>query len=335
MAELSKKILTEMQFKNEVLKCEYCEERPCKDGCPAGCSPFDFIMASRLMEKQDFLRAAAIIMKNNPLGGICGFVCPDRHCMAKCSRRDFDGSVKIPEVQAYIIQKAKELGGIPEFLKPRSNGKKVAIVGSGPAGLSCAAFLAQKGFKVKIYEEKKKPGGALNLIPDFRLPRRVIEGDIEFVKTLGDIEIETGKKIDRAFELLEEYDAVVVAVGLWQPVLPGIKGEEKAITMVDYLSNPKKYKFTGKVAVIGGGATAVDCAVTAKKRGAKSVEMFALETLAEMPLTEKEKQELFENGIEVSGRTTVLSINVKKGKILNLKTAKVKLVGKKFSLKDI
>jgi len=122
---------------------------------------------------------------------------------------------------------------------------------------------------------------------------------------------------------------------LWQPVLPGIKGEEKAITMVDYLSNPKKYKFTGKVAVIGGGATAVDCAVTAKKRGAKSVEMFALETLAEMPLTEKEKQELFENGIEVSGRTTVLSINVKKGKILNLKTAKVKLVGKKFSLKDI
>jgi len=335
MAELSKKILTEMQFKNEVSKCEYCEERPCKNACPADCSPFDFIMASRLMEKQDFFRAAAIIMKNNPLGGICGIVCPDRHCMAKCSHKDFDGSVKIPEVQAYIVQKAKELGGIPEFLRPRPNGKKVAVIGSGPAGLSCAAFLAQKGFKVEIFEANKKPGGAANLIPDFRLPREIIKTDIEFVKTLGDIEIKTGKKIDDPSKLLGEYDAVVVAVGLWQPILPGIKGEEKAITMVEYLSNPKKYKFTGKVAVIGGGATAVDCAVTAKKRGAKSVEMFALETLAEMPLTDKERQELFENGIEVSGRTTVLSINVKSGKISGIKTAKVKLNGKKFSLKDI
>ncbi len=328
--------MTEMRFKAEVKKCEYCENHPCKTACPANCSPFDFIMAARGGEPQDFFRAAALIMKENPLGGVCGVVCPDRHCMAKCSHRNFDGSVKIPEVQAYIVERAKSLGGIPKFTKAKPNGKKVAVVGAGPAGLASAALLSQKGYEVKIFEAAKNPGGACNLIPSFRLPREVLKTDIDFIKSLGSLEIETGKRIDDPGRLLKErFGAVIVAVGLWKAILPGIKGQEKAVTMIDYLSNPKKYKFRGKVAVIGGGATAVDCAVTAKKRGAEKVEMFALETLAEMPLTEKERMELFENGIEVSNRTSVLSIKVKNGKIAGLKTAKVRLDGKKFSLKDI
>ena len=328
--------LTEMQFKAEVQKCEYCENHPCKTACPANCSPFDFIMAAKVGEPQDYIRAAGLIMKENPLGGVCGVVCPDRHCMAKCSHKDFDGSVKIPEVQAYIVEKAKTLGGIPEFIKPKPNGKKVAVVGAGPAGLASAALLSQKGYKVVVFEAEKKPGGSCNLIPDFRLPRKIIKTDIDFIKTLGDIEIKTGKRINEPEVLLSQgFDAVVVAVGLFQPILPGIKGEDKAITMIDYLSNPKKYKFRGKVAIIGGGATAVDCAVTAKKRGAAKVEMFAFETLAEMPLTEKERREIFENEIEVSNRTSVLSIKVKNGKVAGLRTAKVKLTGEKFNLKDI
>ena len=111
MKKLAEQILTEMQFRNELAKCEYCEKRPCEDACPANCSPFEFIMAAKTGEPQDYFRAAAAVMKSNPLGGICGIVCPDRHCMAECSHKDFDGSVKIPEVQAYIVQKAKELVG--------------------------------------------------------------------------------------------------------------------------------------------------------------------------------------------------------------------------------
>ncbi|PIU18771.1 MAG: dihydropyrimidine dehydrogenase [Elusimicrobia bacterium CG08_land_8_20_14_0_20_44_26] len=337
MKKLSGKILTEKQFKNELLKCEYCEEHPCENACPANCSPFDFIMSAKVGGRQDYFRAAALIMKNNPLGEICGLVCPDRHCMAKCSRKDFDGSVKIPEVQAYIIRKAKELGGVPDFLKPKLNGKKVAVVGCGPAGLAATAVLSQKGYKVDVFEERSSAGGACNLIPDFRLDRKVIKTDIDFIKSLGNINIKTGEKIeDPKALLIKDYSAVIVATGLWQPIMSGILNENKAINVIDYLSNPKRYKFSGNVAVIGGGATAVDCAITAKKNGASKVEMFVLESPSEMPLTAKEREELLENGVEITNRTSVTAIKTKNGKITGLKTIRIDLpAGKKFGLKNI
>jgi len=329
-------LLTKKQFENELLKCEYCEEKPCEDACPANCSPFDFIMAAKVGEPQDILRAAALILKNNPLGGVCGTVCPERHCMAKCSHRDFDGSVKIPEVQAYIIRKAKELGGLPEFTKQKPNGKKVAVIGAGPAGLAAASVLCMKGYSVTVFEEKRE-GGACNLIPGDRLKKAIIRTDIEFIKSLGNIEIKKGRYVDNPQNLLKKgYDAVLAAVGLWAPIMPGLKNQEKAVNVIDYLSNPEKYKFRGRVAVIGGGATAVDCAVTAKKAGAAKVEMFVLETVSEMPLTSKERAELLENDIELTNRTSVISIKAEGKRIKGIKTVKVALAaGKKFSLKDI
>lgn len=332
-----KQTMTEMQFKAELAKCEYCEERPCESACPANCSPFDFIMASKEGETQDYLRAASAIMKSNPLGGVCGTVCPDRHCMAKCSHKDFDGSVKIPEVQAYIIQKAGELGGIPGFNKTKSKGKKIAVIGAGPAGLAASAVLAQKGYQVVVFEKQQNSGGACNLIPAFRLDRKIIKTDIDFIKALGSIEIRTGQAVKEASDLLKKgYKAVISATGLWAPILPGIENQGKAVNVIDYLINPKKYKFAGKVAVIGGGASAVDCAVTAKKNGASKVEMFILETVSEMPLSAKEREELLENGIELTNRTSVTAIKTKSGKISGLTTVKVDLAaGKKFSLKDL
>src|SRR3989339_382841 len=130
------------------MRCEYCEEKPCRTACPVNCSPADFIMAAREGAPQDILRAAAIIMGSNPLGGICGMVCPDKHCMAECSHKLFDGAINIPDVQAEIVYRAKKMGGIPEFRKGKAYGNKIAIVGSGPAGLGAAAVLAQKGYKV-------------------------------------------------------------------------------------------------------------------------------------------------------------------------------------------
>ncbi|MFH2070709.1 MAG: FAD-dependent oxidoreductase [Elusimicrobiota bacterium] len=329
--------LTDMQLKTELLRCEYCEERPCENGCPVNCSPFDFIMAAKAGEPQDFARSAGLIMKNNPLGGVCGCVCPDRHCMAKCSHKTFDGSIGIPDLQSLIVKKAKGLGGIPAFNKIKPNGKKVAIVGSGPAGLGAASVLAQYGYKIVIYEVGDKAGGMCNLIPDHRLPKDVLKTDIDFVKTLGDITIKINSRIDSPDKLLDEgFDAVVVAVGLWQPIMPNIGGQELSVTATDYLINPEKYKFKGKVAVIGGGASALDCAVQAKKNGATGVEMFSLENLAEMPLTSKERNELLENDIEVTGRVRVLSINGGGKKIKGITTIKITLpAGKKFNLKDI
>ncbi|MBA3052882.1 FAD-dependent oxidoreductase [bacterium] len=329
--------MTEMQFKAELAKCEYCEERPCESACPANCSPFEFIMASKEGEAQDYLRAASAIMKSNPLGGVCGTVCPDRHCMAKCSHKDFDGSVKIPEVQAYIIQKAGELGGIPCFNKAKPKGEKIAVIGAGPAGLAAAAVLSQKGYQVAVFEKNRLPGGACNLIPAFRLDRKIIKTDIDFIKALGSIEIRTGQAVKEATDLLKKgYKAVISATGLWAPILPGIENQGKAVNVIDYLINPKKYKFAGKVAVIGGGASAVDCAVTAKKNGASKVEMFILETVSEMPLSAKERVELLENGIELTNRTSVTAIKTKSGKISGLTTVKVDLAaGKKFALKDL
>ena len=117
-------IMTTAQLQAELLRCEYCEEKPCREACPANCSPADFIMAARLGNPSDIRRSAAEIMHANPLGGVCGMVCPDTLCMAACTRKKFDGAINIPLVQASIIEMAKQLGGIPEFSKPQSEWEK-------------------------------------------------------------------------------------------------------------------------------------------------------------------------------------------------------------------
>ncbi len=328
--------LTNSQMEAEMARCEYCEDKPCKKGCPADCSPADFIMAARLKNDADFLRAAGEIMSYNPLGGICGAVCPDKHCMAMCSHKKFDRSVDIPSLQASIVERAKKLGLMPEFKKVKSCGKKVAIIGAGPAGLSAAAFLGRKGFKIDIYESDSAAGGACNIIPDYRLDKNILKTDIEFALALGDITLKTGKKIDDFSALLKKgYDAVCVAAGLWSPIKMNIAGESNAVYSLEYLKNHKKYKCAGNVAIIGGGSVAWDCAITAKNNGAKKIEIYALETLAEMPLTSNEMLELTSSGVDVNCRTKISEILIKNKKIAGVKTMKVELTGKKFSLKDI
>jgi dihydropyrimidine dehydrogenase (NAD+) subunit PreT len=325
--------MTPAQLQTELLRCEFCEEKPCKEACPANCSPADFIMAARVGNTSDIRRAAAEIMHANPLGGICGMVCPDTLCMAACTRKKFDGAINIPLVQATIVETAKNLGGIPEFNKTKSNGKKVAVIGGGPAGLGAAAALSQMGYSVDIFESTDRLGGMANLIPDHRLDKKVVETDIQFVLSLGNINAKTGTKVDDPKSLLKKgYDAVCVTVGLWKPIELGIENENLAIKMADLLSKPSEYKFNGRVAVIGGGATALDCAVTAKQRGAKHVEIFMLEKISEMPLTARERKELLDFDIEVNGRVRVSRITKNNRGITGLETIKVQLLeGNPFS----
>ncbi len=302
-------LMTRAQLMVELMRCEYCEEQPCTQACPVNCSPYDFIMAAREGLPSDIRRSAGEIMRNNPLGGVCGMVCPDYHCMSACSRKLFDGAIDIPKVQATIVEMAKRLGGIPTFSTPEPNGKEVAVLGGGPAGIAAAGSLAQLGYTVDVYEKRDQLGGMMALIPDHRLDKAVMRSDIEFALSLGEINVKTGAAVEGPKELLGKgYDAVCVAAGLWEPIQLGIEGEELTIGMADLLSNPTAYDFHGRVAVVGGGATALDCAVAAKARGAKHVELFMLEKLAEMPLTAKERGELLEYDIEVNGRIRLRSI---------------------------
>ena len=322
----SSPIMTKHQLQNEILRCEYCEEKPCQQACPANCSPVDFMMAARVGQPSDIKRAAAEIMSSNPLGGVCGFVCPDRFCMAACSRKKFDGSIQIPRVQATLVEMAKRLGGIPKFSTPVSNGRKVAVIGGGPAGLGAASVLGQLGYAVDIYERRESLGGMMNLIPDQRLEKTVVQSDIDFLLSLGTIQAKTGVKVEYPKQLLAQgYDAVCVTTGLWKPIELGIENEDLVIKMVDLLSDKDQYTFDGRVAVIGGGATAVDCAITAKERGATHVELFMLEKFSEMPLTAAERQELIDHDIEINGRIRVTRIRTDGQQVSGIETKKVQL----------
>ncbi len=301
-------ILTDAQLKAEALKCEFCEEKPCRNACPAHCSPADFLLAVKKGEPQDFKRSAAMIIGHNPLGGVCGAVCPDYHCMKACVHKTFDTPVNIPAAQVTVIQRARELGVMPVFNKAKLNGKKVAVIGSGPAGLGAAAVLAQKGYKVDIFDAAKTPGGMLNLIPDARLDKEILKADVEFVKSLGAITIKSGVKADTA-KLAKTYAAVIVAAGLDTGIKMGIAGEELAADWINFLSSPEKFKVKGKhVAVVGGGAVAVDCALIATENKAASVEVIYRRRISDMPVTTHELDELIEAGVNISPRTTIVEI---------------------------
>ena len=320
--------MTPHQLRSELARCEYCEEKPCKEACPCDCSPFDFIMAARMGSPSDIKRSAALIMGSNPLGGVCGMVCPDSLCMAACSHRLFDGAIDIPRVQATVVEMAKRLGGIPAFSKSEPKGKKVAVMGGGPAGLAAAGSLAQMGYSVEIFESRDRLGGMMALIPDHRLDKGVVASDIDFVLSLGEISVRNGIKVEDPGALLAQgYGAVCVTAGLWEPIELGIENEELAVKMADLLAASDDHTFDGRVAVVGGGATAIDCAVTAKVRGAKHVELFMLEKLSEMPLTAKERQELLDYDIEVNGRVRLSRVKTDGQGVTGIETVKVRLLG--------
>ncbi|MEF3280814.1 MAG: FAD-dependent oxidoreductase [Elusimicrobiota bacterium] len=308
--------LSDGELYNEVDRCLYCQEKPCAKACPSGCSPADFIMAIRTREKSDFKTSAKIIMGSNPLGGVCGAVCPDWFCMDACSRKLLDKPINIPAVQATIIQKAKDLNLMPHFEPLTPNGKKVAIIGCGASGLGAAATLAPLGYSIDIYESSKEAGGSINIIPEERLDKKILKTDIEFIKNLGDIKFYFSSEIKNPKKLLSSYDAVIVSTGVDKQLQLGIPNEDFAIKGIEYLKNQKKYNLKNKTVLIsGGGAVACDCAITALKNGAKSVEIFTRKNSSEIQIPEKEIKELFNKKININGRMKIKEIIVKNRKV--------------------
>jgi len=268
-------ILTDAQLFSEIRRCEYCETKPCKNACPCDCSPADFMMAAAQGKSSDFKRAAGIILASNPLGGICGNVCPDYHCVQACSREKFDTPIQIQAVQAAIVRKARELGAIPEFIHPSPNGKQIAIVGAGPAGIGAAVSLIQLGYAVAMFDPEPL-GGQVNLIPKQRMESGVLLADLMFlVECFGVKQIQTEIPEPKAL-LIEGFEAVIVAGGLNQPIRLNIPGDENAIYGFDILKNPGCYSFEGERIALVGGAIAADQALIISQGGAAHVEMITL-----------------------------------------------------------
>ncbi|MBR1600903.1 MAG: FAD-dependent oxidoreductase [Alphaproteobacteria bacterium] len=307
--------LSEVQFKAELEKCLQCKTKPCMTACPVKCSPCDFI---RYAKNGDFIRAAGEILQQNPMGEVCGLICPDKFCMKACVRTNIDAPIKIPAVQATIMRKVNK---IRIDYKPY-NGKKIAIVGLGPAGIGAVAEALKQGFSVDAFEKEDSVGGALNLIPDERLPKEVLLKEWQRISENPCLKVYFSTEISDYNSLLnQDYEAIVVALGEQKSRKLGVEGEQFAIDYTEYLKNPQKYVISGHVMIVGGGAAAVDCALTAARQGAKHTEMLVRRGISNMRITAAERDALLGAEVDITTMTKPLKIE-KSGDRLIIDTIK-------------
>ena len=266
---------------------------PCKTACPAHIAVQGYI---KLASQGRYREALELIKKENPFPAVCGRICP-RSCESACTRGGLDEPVAVDEIKKFIAD--QELKAEHRFVPEKAHdyGKSIAVIGAGPAGLSCAYFLAVDGYKVTVFEKEQVLGGMLTQgIPAFRLERGIVNAEIEILRDLG-VEFRTGVEVGRDVTLdqlrAEGFEAFYVAIGAQGGRALGLAGEdaEGVIAGVDFLravSQGKGPALHGRVLVIGGGNVAIDVARTAVRQQAESVELYCLESREEMPALEEE-----------------------------------------------
>ena len=292
------------------INCYDTGTAPCKTACPAHIGIQGYLQLAKEGRYED---ALALIKKDNPLPAVCGHVC-NRRCEDACTRGTIDEAVAIDEVKRFIAERDlnAETRFIPKKTIPSLKGgfeEKIAIIGAGPAGLSCAYFLALTGYKPTIFEKNAEPGGMLRYgIPSYKLEKNLLAAEIDVIRQLG-VEIRCGVEIgkDVTIEALREqgYKGFYAAIGCQRGRKSGISGEnaEGAYTAVDFLRKAgakESFALEGDVVVVGGGNVAIDAARISSRCTDAKISMFCLEAREKMPASNEEIEEALEEGIELN-----------------------------------
>lgn len=285
----------------EAARCLLCLDAPCSEACPAATDPAKFIRSVRF---KNFKGAAETIRSNNPLGSICARVCPtEKYCEKACSRCGIDTPIDIGRIQRFVTD-FEQACGMKILEAGKDNGKKIAIVGSGPAGLSAAAYLRQEGYAVEIFEKEAAAGGYLRYgIPEYRLPNSIVDYEIKRITDLG-VKMHLNTEISDLKKLSSQYDAVLVGIGFNSAkMLEMFKNNKYTCTAVEFLKEAKqnngKIKVADNVLVVGGGDVAMDVVTTLKLLGVKQVTDVVYETFEEFKASKKELKTSQENKVSI------------------------------------
>lgn len=299
----------------EAEKCLQCKKPRCRQGCPIQTNIPEMI---RLLRENEVLDAAEMLFENNPMSMICSLVCDhEKQCEGHCVKGIKGEPVRISEIEHFISETSFEK--LKDEQKPW-NGKRVAVIGAGPAGITIAIMLKKKGYKVTVFEIREKIGGIMRYgIPDYRLPRSILDRYYEKMKELG-IQFRPNMAIGGAVsiqDLLDDgYDSVFVGTGAWKPRKLNIPGETFGNVQyaVNYLNNPDVYDLGKAVAVIGAGNAAMDAARTALRKGAESVTVYVRRDKAaaskdemEYALMEGVKFEYMKTPVEITDEGVIMA----------------------------
>ena len=334
---------------DEAMRCLNCKHMPCVDGCPVKIHIPEFIGK---IKEGDFEGAYQIISKSSSLPAVCGRVCPqETQCESKCVRGIKGESVGIGRLERFVADWHNTFA-TEAPVRPESNGHRVAVVGSGPSGLTCAGDLAKKGYEVTVFEALHTAGGVLVYgIPEFRLPKAIVAKEVDTLEKLG-VKVETNVVIGKTLTVDElfgmGYEAVFIGSGAGLPNFMGIPGESykgvysanefltRSNLMKAYLDNPETPIMKGgKVAVVGGGNVAMDAARTALRLGAEKVYIVYRRSMEELPARKEEVEHAEEEGIEfrlLCNPTEILGYNnpedprdPKNGFVTGMKCVKMEL----------
>ncbi len=283
---------------SEAERCLMCKKPNCKAGCPINTSIPDII---KLYKEDKIMEAGEILFKNNPLSVVCSLVCiHEDQCEGNCIRGIKGDPIRFHDIENEISTRYLEEATFKSVEKDKD---RVAIIGGGPAGITIAFILSQRGYKVTIFDDNEKIGGVLRYgIPEYRLPKKILDKLEEKLIESGvyirpNALIGPVLTIDRLLE--DGYKAVFIGTGVWNPKTLDIKGETLGNVhfAIDYLKSPLSFRLGQKVAVIGGGNVAMDAARSAKRYGAKEVTIIYRKGFDEMPATKKEITEAREDGV--------------------------------------
>ena len=310
--------------------CPQLVRAPCQNACPAGVDVPGYVS---LIGEKRYEEALRLHRERNPFAAICSRVC-FHPCESKCRRTTLDEPLSIRALKRYMVDQEKEFQLPAIQANPQNAKRKVAIVGAGPAGLSCAYFLARQGYRPEVFEAARTPGGMLvQAIPAYRLPRDLLAKEIQMIQKLG-VKLRPGKKLGTDFTLEElksqGYEAVFLGVGAPAGVALGLKGEQEA-GVVEAIGFLREYNLKGKaqvgedVVVVGGGNAAVDAARTALRLGAGRVTVIYRRTRAEMPAYQEEVEEAEKEGVRFEFLAAPLEMTMRQGKLAGVRCRRMQL----------